>query len=125
MCIRDRHGLTIDAVSAEQLHLAFVQQLGNGVRHTVVLPIVKAAAAGRQGQHRHTGAAIHLELHLLSLIHISVLSSATICVRPAASSKAAVLNKMPFFAPMPLPTMMATGVARPRAQGQLLSLIHI
>ena len=25
---------------------------------------------------------------------------------------------MPFFAPMPLPTMMATGVARPSAQGQ-------
>ena len=58
-----QHGLTIDAVSAEQLHLAFVQQLGDGVRHTVVLPIVKAAAAGGQSQHRHTGAAIHLELH--------------------------------------------------------------
>ncbi len=26
---------------------------------------------------------------------------------------------MPFLAPIPLPTMMATGVARPSAQGQL------
>ena len=28
---------------------------------------------------------------------------------------------MPFLAPTPLPTMMATGVARPRAQGQLMT----
>ena len=27
---------------------------------------------------------------------------------------------MPFLAPIPLPTIMATGVARPRAQGQLI-----
>ena len=34
------------------------------VRHAVVLPVVKAAAASRQSQHRHTGAAIYLKLHL-------------------------------------------------------------
>ena len=28
---------------------------------------------------------------------------------------------MPFFAPMPFPTMIATGVARPSAQGQLMT----
>ena len=28
---------------------------------------------------------------------------------------------MPFFAPMPLPTMIATGVARPSAHGQLMT----
>ena len=28
------------------------------------------------------------------------------------------MKRMPFLAPMPLPTIMATGVARPRAQGQ-------
>ena len=39
----------------------------------------------------------------------------------ADMSAAAVLNRMPFLAPTPLPTMMATGVARPRAQGQLMT----
>ena len=52
---------------------------------------------------------------------VPVLSSATICVRPAASSDTAVLKRMPFFAPTPLPTMIATGVASPSAQGQLMT----
>ena len=35
------------------------------------------------------------------------------------------LNKIPFFAPIPLPTIIATGVARPRAQGQLITKTDI
>ena len=42
-------------------------------------------------------------------------------MRPVSSRLAAVLNRMPFFAPSPLPTMMATGVARPSAHGQLMT----
>ena len=41
-----QHAFTVHAVGAEQLDLALVQQLGNGVRHAVVLPVEKAAAAG-------------------------------------------------------------------------------
>ena len=52
---------------------------------------------------------------------VPVLSRATICTRPVSSREAAVLNRMPFLAPRPLPTIMATGVARPRAQGQLIT----
>ena len=55
------------------------------------------------------------------LVMVPVLSSATICTLPVFSSETAVLNRMPFFAPMPLPTMMATGVARPSAHGQLMT----
>ena len=55
------------------------------------------------------------------MVMVPVLSRATIWVRPAASREAAVLKRMPCFAPMPLPTMMATGVARPSAQGQLMT----
>ena len=55
------------------------------------------------------------------LVTVPVLSRATICVRPAASSDAAVLNKMPWRAPRPLPAMIATGVANPSAQGQLMT----
>ena len=49
------------------------------------------------------------------------MSSATMRVRPVCSRLAAVLKRMPFFAPTPLPTMMATGVARPSAHGQLMT----
>ena len=49
---------------------------------------------------------------------VPVLSSAMICAFPAVSSASPVLNRMPFFAPRPFPTMIATGVARPSAQGQ-------
>ena len=53
------------------------------------------------------------------LVIVPVLSRATICALPVCSRLTAVLNRIPFFAPTPLPTMMATGVASPRAQGQL------
>ena len=56
---------------------------------------------------------------------VPVLSRATICILPASSSDAAVLNKMPDFAPLPLPTITATGVARPSAHGQLITSTEI
>ena len=59
------------------------------------------------------------------LVMVPVLSSATICTFPASSRETAVLNMMPCLAPMPLPTMIATGVARPRAQGQLITSTEI
>ena len=56
---------------------------------------------------------------------VPVLSSATICTFPVSSRDAAVLNSTPFLAPTPLPTMIATGVARPRAHGQLITSTEI
>ena len=58
-------------------------------------------------------------------VMVPVLSSATMAVFPVSSKDTAVLNIMPNFAPMPLPTIMATGVARPRAQGQLMTSTEI
>ena len=55
------------------------------------------------------------------LVMVPVLSSATISILPASSRETAVLNIMPCFAPMPLPTIMATGVASPSAHGQLMT----
>ncbi len=46
-------------------------------------------------------------------------------VFPAVSRLSAVLKSIPFFAPLPLPTMIATGVASPRAQGQLITRTDI
>ena len=47
------------------------------------------------------------------------------CVRPVCSSAAAVLNRIPFLAPTPFPTIMATGVASPSAHGQLITSTEI
>ena len=41
--------------------------------------------------------------------------------RRVASSDTAVLNRIPLRAPTPLPTMIATGVAKPNAHGQLMT----
>ena len=56
---------------------------------------------------------------------VPVLSRTTISTFPVSSSDTAVLNNTPFFAPTPLPTMIATGVARPNAHGQLITSTEI
>ena len=62
--IAGQQALAVDAVGAEELDPALVQQTGRCVGHPVVLPVVEAAAPGGQCQHRHTAAAVDLELHL-------------------------------------------------------------
>ena len=52
-------------------------------------------------------------------VMVPVLSSATMSTCPVSWRLSAVLKRIPFLAPTPLPTIIATGVASPRAQGQL------
>ncbi len=56
---------------------------------------------------------------------VPVLSRTAICIFPVSSRDTAVLKRMPFFAPTPFPTMIATGVASPRAHGQLITSTDI
>ena len=49
-----------------------------------------------------------------------VLSNTTVVSLPAISSASPPLIRMPFSAPLPVPTMIAVGVARPRAHGQAM-----
>ena len=49
---------------------------------------------------------------------VPVLSSATTLSFPVFSKASEVLKRIPFLAPIPFPTIIATGVASPRAQGQ-------
>ena len=49
---------------------------------------------------------------------VPVLSRTTVFTLWAISSASPDLIRMPFSAPLPVPTIIATGVARPRAQGQ-------
>ena len=58
-------------------------------------------------------------------VNVPVLSIATIRVLPAVSNAAAVLYRIPFPAATPLPTITATGVANPSAQGQLITSTEI
>ena len=61
----------------------------------------------------------------LPSVRVPVLSKATIFTLPACSTEVAVLKSMPFRAPLPIPTIMATGVASPRAQGQEMTRTDI
>jgi len=54
-------------------------------------------------------------------VMVPVLSSTTVAMSCAFSRASALLIRMPCFAPLPVPTMMAVGVARPSAQGQLMT----
>ena len=56
---------------------------------------------------------------------VPVLSRTAISVLPVCSREVAFLNKIPFLAPIPFPTITATGVARPNAQGQLITSTEI
>ena len=51
-------------------------------------------------------------------VRVPVLSSTTVSMWWRFSKLSADLTRMPYSAALPVPTMMATGVARPRAQGQ-------
>ncbi len=54
-------------------------------------------------------------------VSVPVLSNTTTVSRLAFSSAAALLNRMPFAAPRPVPTMTAIGVARPSASGHAMT----
>ena len=58
-------------------------------------------------------------------VTVPVLSSTTVFIFPVFSRAVAVLNRIPFFAATPFPTIIATGVARPRAHGQLITSTDI
>ena len=54
------------------------------------------------------------------VVSVPVLSSTIACSLCARSSASPERMRMPFSAPLPVPTMMAVGVARPMAQGQAM-----
>ena len=55
------------------------------------------------------------------LVRVPVLSNTTVWIRAELSSAVAFLNRIPRFAPSPVPTMIAVGVARPSASGQVIT----
>ncbi len=55
------------------------------------------------------------------LVRVPVLSITTVSIRAEVSSAMAFLNRMPRWAPRPVPTMIAVGVARPSASGQVIT----
>ena len=59
------------------------------------------------------------------MVIVPVLSNTTTPIRPAPSKASAVLYRIPFRAPTPFPTIIATGVASPSAHGQLITRTEI
>ena len=55
------------------------------------------------------------------LVRVPVLSITTVSIRAEVSSAVAFLNSTPRRAPSPVPTMIAVGVARPSASGQVMT----
>ena len=55
------------------------------------------------------------------LVRVPVLSITTVSIRAEVSSAVAFLNRIPRLAPSPVPTMIAVGVARPSASGQVMT----
>ena len=55
------------------------------------------------------------------LVSVPVLSRTTAWMRAEVSRAIAFLNRIPRFAPRPVPTMIAVGVARPSASGQVIT----
>ena len=58
-------------------------------------------------------------------VMVPVLSITTVSIRCAVSSASPDLIRTPFPAPLPVPTIIATGVARPSAQGQEITSTEI
>ena len=54
-------------------------------------------------------------------VSVPVLSNVTVCTRCAISSAWTSLIKIPCLAATPVPAMMATGVAKPKAQGHAIT----
>ncbi len=55
------------------------------------------------------------------LVNVPVLSNTTVRTDPKRSSASEVYITTPIVAPLPVPTMMAVGVARPMAHGQAIT----
>ncbi len=56
---------------------------------------------------------------------VPVLSKITYLTSPKVCSASAVLNNIPLSAPLPVPTIIATGVASPKAHGQEITKTEI
>ncbi len=54
----------------------------------------------------------------MPFVRVPVLSNRIFCIFPSTSRLCALLTRMPFSAAFPVPTVIATGVASPSAQGQ-------
>ena len=61
----------------------------------------------------------------IPFVIVPVLSRTIISALPVCSNEADVLNSIPCLAATPFPTIMATGVARPNAHGQLTTKTEI
>ena len=56
---------------------------------------------------------------------VPVLSKMTVFILPHCSNASPERTRIPFFAPSPVPVIIAVGVARPKAQGQAITKTEV
>ncbi len=83
-------------------------------------PVSRAAARSRTRSAANPGAATTAVTAGLPRVRVPVLSMTTVSIRPAASRASPPRTRIPVSAPLPVPTMIAVGVARPMAHGQAM-----
>ncbi len=78
------------------------------------------AAARRSRPAESPSTAITSWTRMRPVVRVPVLSNTTVSMRPQRSSTSPLRIRMPFAAARPVPTISATGVASPSAQGQAM-----
>ena len=87
--------------------------------------------ASSEAANRSSVSSVHPSAHTTSVtcglpsVMVPVLSSTTVCTVCAVSSASADLINTPYSAPLPVPTIIATGVANPSAHGQEITSTEI
>ena len=94
----------------------------DGPRDRVLAGVPRAAPARRSslGSRRRRRPATTSTSAMRPVVTVPVLSSTTVSTRRVDSRTSGPLIRMPSWAPRPVPTSSAVGVARPRAHGQAM-----
>src|ERR1700722_11138776 len=84
------------------------------------------AAASLYNSARSSEGSQHIQATVsLPRVNVPVLSITIFLTEQLASSASPLLIRIPFLAPIPVPTMMAVGVLKPNAQGQATTITDI
>ena len=64
VAVHQRNGLGVDGVHGEQLELAALQIVSQGVQHAEALPVIEAAVLAGKDQNRLSAVAVDLKFHI-------------------------------------------------------------
>ena len=107
-------------VSSPRFPASAVMALASGCWETASTPAARVKSSASETPAGRTAATAGEPS-----VTVPVLSSTTVSVAWVISRASPLRIRMPWEAPSPVPTMMAVGVARPRAQGQAMTRTEV